>query len=122
MHASCRTSCLHGYCSTAQGLLDWFEVDLGFTELLFIQIDLCVMFVFVLYSPVSHSSCFHHIRMLHVAHTKKIPDTHIKNSILILIIELFIVAIVNECFMSHEQKILDTHIKNSNPQYSLFHK
>ena len=23
-----------GYCSTVQGLLDWFEVDLGFTELL----------------------------------------------------------------------------------------
>ena len=22
-----------GYCSTLQGLLDWFEVDLGFTEL-----------------------------------------------------------------------------------------
>ena len=38
-----------GYCSTVQGLLDWFEVDLGFTELLFIQIDLCVMCVFVLY-------------------------------------------------------------------------
>ena len=34
---------LDGYCSTVQGLLDWFEVDLGFTELLFIQIDLCVM-------------------------------------------------------------------------------
>jgi len=33
---------LDGYCSTVQGLLDWFEVDLGFTELLFIQIDLCV--------------------------------------------------------------------------------
>ena len=32
-----------GYCSTVQGLLDWFEVELGFTELLFIQIDLCVM-------------------------------------------------------------------------------
>ena len=32
-----------GYCSTVQGLLDWFEVDLKFTELLFIQIDLCVM-------------------------------------------------------------------------------
>ena len=31
-----------GYCSTVQGLLDWFEVDLGFTELLFIQINLCV--------------------------------------------------------------------------------
>jgi len=37
-----------GYCSTVQGLLDLFEVDLGFIELLFIQIDLCVMFVFVL--------------------------------------------------------------------------
>jgi len=48
---------LDGYCSTVQGLLDWFEVDLGFTELLFIQIDLCVMCVFVLYSPVSLSSC-----------------------------------------------------------------
>jgi len=34
-----------GYCGTVQGLLDWFEVDLGFTELLFIQIDLCVMCV-----------------------------------------------------------------------------
>ena len=41
---------LDGYCSTVQGLLDWFEVDLGFTELLFIQIDLCVLWVFVLYS------------------------------------------------------------------------
>ena len=30
---------LDGYCSTVQGLLDWFEVDLGFTELLFSQID-----------------------------------------------------------------------------------
>jgi len=42
---------LDGYCSTVQGLLNWFEVDLGFTELLFIQIGLCVMCVFVLYSP-----------------------------------------------------------------------
>ena len=32
-------------CSTVHGLLDWFEVDLGFTELSFIQIDLCVMVV-----------------------------------------------------------------------------
>ena len=39
---------LDGYCSTVQGLLDWFEVDLGFTELLFIQIHLCVMCVFSL--------------------------------------------------------------------------
>ena len=37
-----------GYCSIVQGLLDWFEVDLGFTELSFIQIDLCVLCVFVL--------------------------------------------------------------------------
>jgi len=37
---------LDGYCSTVQGLLDWFEVELGFTELLFIQIDLCVMCVY----------------------------------------------------------------------------
>jgi len=37
---------LDGYCSTVQGLLDWFEVDLGFTELLFIQISLCVVCVF----------------------------------------------------------------------------
>ena len=71
---------LHGYCSTVQGhgFLDWFEVDLGFTELFLIQTDLCVMCVFldgycstvkcfldlfevecvlVLYSPVSFSSC-----------------------------------------------------------------
>jgi len=48
---------LDGYCSTVQGLLDWFEVDLGFTELLFIQIDLCVLCVFGLYSRVSFSSC-----------------------------------------------------------------
>jgi len=46
-----------GYCSTVQGLLDWFEVDLGFTELSFIQIDLCSLCVFVLYSRVSLSSC-----------------------------------------------------------------
>ena len=36
------TTFFDGYCSTVQGLLDWFEVDLGFTELSFIQIDLCV--------------------------------------------------------------------------------
>jgi len=36
-----------GYCSTVQGLLDWFEVDLGFTELSFIQIDLCALCVFM---------------------------------------------------------------------------
>ena len=36
-------SILDGYCSTVQGLLDWFEVDLGFTKLLFIQTDLSVL-------------------------------------------------------------------------------
>jgi len=44
--SQCTLTFLDGYCSTVQGLLDWFEVDLGFTELLFIQIDLCVMCVF----------------------------------------------------------------------------
>jgi len=29
---------LDGYCSTVQGLLDWFEVDLEFTELLLCDI------------------------------------------------------------------------------------
>ena len=43
---------LDGYCSTVQGLIDWFEVDLGFTELLFIQIDLCNM----TWSHVQHDS------------------------------------------------------------------
>ena len=56
---------LDGYCSTVQGLLDWFEVDLRFTELLFIQIDLCVMCVFVLHSPVSLSSCPLFLDILH---------------------------------------------------------
>ena len=46
-----------GYCSTVQGLLDWFEVDLRFTDLSFIQIYLCVLCVFVLYSRVSLSCC-----------------------------------------------------------------
>jgi len=48
---------LDGYCITVQGLLDWLEVDLGFTELLFIQIDLSVMCVFVLYSSLLLFSC-----------------------------------------------------------------
>ena len=39
-------SSLDVYCSTVQGLLDWFEVDLGFTELSFIQIDLVCVSVF----------------------------------------------------------------------------
>ena len=40
---------LDGYCSTVQGLLDWFEVDLGFTELSFVQIGLCVLCVSVVH-------------------------------------------------------------------------
>ena len=47
---------IDGYCSTLQELLDWVEVDLGFTKLSFIQIDLCVLCVFVLYSRVSLTS------------------------------------------------------------------
>ena len=45
MYDCARRTCLNGYCSAVQDLLDWFEVDLGFTELLFIQIDLCVMWL-----------------------------------------------------------------------------
>ena len=59
-----------GYCSTVQGSLDWFEVDLGFTELSFIQIDLCVLCFFVLYSRVSLSSCpFSDIQRLRRIHS-----------------------------------------------------
>ena len=43
MWQTCDPPFLDGYCNTVQGLLDWFEVDLGFTEPLFIQIDLCAM-------------------------------------------------------------------------------
>jgi len=42
----CSIDFLDGYCSTVQGLLDWFEVDLGFAKLLFIQTDLRVLCVF----------------------------------------------------------------------------
>ena len=71
-HLAVFTQTLDGYCRTVQGLfslkllmgivalqglLDWFEVDLRFTDLLFIQIGLCIMCVFVLYSSVSLSSC-----------------------------------------------------------------
>jgi len=42
-HPTCVT-CVDGHCSTVQGLLDWFEVDLGFSELLFVSIchPICV--------------------------------------------------------------------------------
>ena len=33
---------LDRYCSTVQGLLDWFEVDLGFTELSCVRVLVCV--------------------------------------------------------------------------------
>ena len=49
MHSCRDAGCtfLDVYCSNVQGLLDLFEVDLGFTELWFIQIDLCALYVFV---------------------------------------------------------------------------
>jgi len=47
-----------GYCSTVQGLLDWFEVDLGFTELSFIQIDLCVLCVFDTYHSHAYTRMY----------------------------------------------------------------
>jgi len=54
-----------GYCSTVQGLLDWFEVDLGFTKLLFIQTDLCVLCVFVFYK---NKKCVHDETLQECAH------------------------------------------------------
>jgi len=56
---------LDGYCSTVQGLLDWFEVALGFTELLFIQIDLCVLCVFLFFTPQSHSPLVLSLDIMH---------------------------------------------------------
>jgi len=38
--------CLDGYCSTVQGLIDWFEVDLGFPELFVFRL-ICVLSVFL---------------------------------------------------------------------------
>jgi len=58
-----------GYCSNVQGLLDWFELDLGFTELSFIQIDLCVLCVFVFLLPRLT------LLMTHYAHKHKHPKT-----------------------------------------------
>jgi len=50
---------LDGYCSTVQGLLDWFEVDLGFSEFLFRLI--CVLCVFLFFTPsCSHLVLFGH--------------------------------------------------------------
>jgi len=57
------TFLLDGYCSTVQGLLAWFEVDLGFTKLLFIQIHVCVMCFFLIASKVVAS--FSHLFLLY---------------------------------------------------------
>ena len=46
VYESCRTTFFDGYCSTVQGLLDWFEVDLGFTRAF---IYLCVLCVFAVH-------------------------------------------------------------------------
>ena len=41
---------LEGYCSTVQGLRDWFEVDLGFPELVVFRLN-CVFCVFLFCIP-----------------------------------------------------------------------
>jgi len=41
---------LDGYCSTVQGLLDWFEVDLGFPKLVLFRL-ICVFCVFLFLEP-----------------------------------------------------------------------
>ena len=43
------SSFLDGYCSTVQGLLDWFEVDLGFPALVLFRL-ICVLSVMLLNS------------------------------------------------------------------------
>jgi len=50
VYVTAQSAFLDGYCSTVQGLLDWFEVDLGFTKLLFIQTGLYVR-VFLFSTP-----------------------------------------------------------------------
>ena len=46
---------LDGCCSTVQGLLDWFEADLGGTKLPLFRL-ICVLYVFSLFSLSSCSS------------------------------------------------------------------
>ena len=67
---------LDGYCSTVQGLLDWLEVDLGFTELLFIQIDLCVLCVFVRTSHRRRTEYYYHSGNFKVMHTSDEAEVH----------------------------------------------
>jgi len=67
---------LDGYCSTVQGLLDWLEVDLGFTELLFIQIDLCVLCVFVRTSHKRRTEYYYHSGNFKVMHTSDEAEVH----------------------------------------------
>ena len=45
---------LDKYCSTVQGLLDWFEVDLGFPSFHLFK-SICVFCVFLFSTPASHS-------------------------------------------------------------------
>jgi len=49
------------YCSTVQGLLDWFEVDLGFTELLFIHYChiICICVQVCMFVNVCTSVCLY---------------------------------------------------------------
>jgi len=68
-------SFLDGYCSAVQGLLDWFEVDLGFTELLFIQIDLRIVCFDDLHSYVLPDYSF--IRIASPIHMCNTPHSYV---------------------------------------------
>jgi len=47
---------LDGYCSTVQGLLDWFEVDLGFTELFLMHMMACMFVcVYIRHERIHHT-------------------------------------------------------------------
>jgi len=68
---------LDGYCSTVQGLLDWFEVDLGFPELFLFRL-ICVLSVF--FADVClMTQCQHHFDVQPLSwarHDSFMCDTH----------------------------------------------
>ena len=53
------TAFVDGYCSTVQGLFDWFEVDLGFPELVLFRL-ICILSVFFGYVGL----CYVYLRLL----------------------------------------------------------
>ena len=71
-----------GYCSTVQGLLDWFEVDSGFTIYMYIYmyIYVCIYISHVSFTHITHPHV-PYISLIHIHYTSThipyILDTHI---------------------------------------------